>query len=61
MTIIPFWNDNCKKLSEQCWLPEYKEKLEKVETNSCFSIKKQLYNNIENYKPWVSTKKQKIL
>ena len=59
--IKPFWNGNCKKLSDQCWLPEYKEKWKKVQTNSCFSIKKQkLYNNIENDKSWFSTKKQKI-
>ena len=60
MTIIPFWNGNCKKLSEQCWLPEYKEKWKKVETNSWFSIKKQKLYNIENDKPWFSTKKQEI-
>ena len=59
--IKPFWNDNCKKLSEQCWLPEYKEKWIEVETKSCFSIEKQkLYNNIKNDKPWFSTKKQEI-
>ena len=38
--IPPFWNDNCKKLSEQCLLPEYKEKWKKVETKSCLSIEK---------------------